>query len=79
MDSFPVGIIVCSDLCFQEGCASCFPFLDRALVFENARVVLQEIFTSFEKVLPDIWRQIFVYEGNETEAKTESLYITCKS
>lgn len=54
MDSFPVGIIMCSDLCFQEGCASCFPFLNRALVFKNARVVLQEIFTSFEKVLPDI-------------------------
>lgn len=54
MDSFSVDIIMFSDLCFQEGCASCFPFLDRALAFENARVVLQEILTSFEKVLSNI-------------------------
>ncbi|XP_071879527.1 protocadherin gamma-A5-like [Anas platyrhynchos] len=36
---------------------------------------LPQVLICLEKVLSVIWRQIFVYMGNETEAETESVFI----
>lgn len=72
---FFIAIIPFSGLSSQEGCASYFPFLARNFTFENAEFVLQKVLICLKKVLSAIWRQIFVYMGNETEAETESVFI----